>query len=70
MISSVDGKRTEEIDLKKMKEFTKILEIDIINDDRTLSLMYKLARNPETGKLMKEDLIKMAKYFEEKKIYS
>ena len=59
MISSVDGIRCQEIDLKKMKEFTKVLDIDM-NDDRTLSVMFKLARNSETGKLMRDDLMKFS----------
>ena len=60
MISSINGVKTQEIDLKKMKEYTKALDIDS-NDDRTLSLMYKYVRNHETEKLMKEDLVNLAK---------
>jgi len=66
MISSVDGIRCQEIDLKKIKEFTKVSDIDM-NDDRTLSVMYKLARNSETGKLMREDLMKFSGVIVKKK---
>lgn len=63
MISSVEGSLSQEIDLKKMKEFTKSLNIDE-DDDRSLALMYKFARNSETGKLKKEDLVGLARIFQ------
>lgn len=66
MISSAEGSLSQEIDLKKMKEFTKSLNIDE-DDDRSLSLMYKFARNSETGKLKKEDLVGLAKIFQKNK---
>jgi len=68
MISTVDGKITHEIDLKKIKEFTRVLEIDT-SDDRNISVMYKLARNPETGKLSREDMMKLGTAFLKSKKY-
>lgn len=67
MISSVEGGLSQEIDLKKMKEFTKALDIDV-NDDRTLSVMYKFARNSDTGVLKKEDLVSLANIFKKNKV--
>ena len=62
MISTVDGKITQEIDLKKMKEFSRALELDA--EDKYIALMHKMARNPDTGKLSREDLMRLGKAFQ------
>lgn len=65
MISTVDGKITQDIDLKKMKEFSRALELDA--EDKYIALMHKMARNPDTGKLSREDLMKLGKAFQKSK---